>query len=145
MAAKKKSNEIDLQLKKEAEMLDPKRRALLLLLGPADAGKTTVLKQMMLLHGDGFAPTFREELKAAIHKNIVKNIKTIIDHVDLLKIELDNLGNQYVNDICELHLEENELISPEMAEQTQAFLKTPDIQAIMVKKETFEIFDDNIR
>ncbi len=73
----------------------------LLLLGPGDSGKTTVLKQMKLLHGDGFSDKDRREFKVKIYENIVNAMKSMvmfaqynnIEHIDVA--DVSNMGALY--------------------------------------------------
>jgi GTPase SAR1 family protein len=66
-----RSHEIDKQLKKEKEKLRPENHVKVLLLGPANSGKTTVLKQILLFHGKTFDHAERVNFKVTIFQNIV--------------------------------------------------------------------------
>ncbi|KAI8909088.1 guanine nucleotide binding protein, alpha subunit [Gorgonomyces haynaldii] len=66
-------------LAEESKKLQEEKHMMLLLLGPADSGKSTVLKQMILLHGHGFSQEDRLKFKTIIHRNMVKNMKILLE------------------------------------------------------------------
>lgn len=49
---KKKTDEIEISIKKERQQL--KKEIKILLLGTGESGKSTILKQMTLIYGKGF-------------------------------------------------------------------------------------------
>jgi GTPase SAR1 family protein len=49
----------------------------LLLLGAGECGKSTVLKQMKILHGNGFTDSEKEHYKELILRNVLESIQTI--------------------------------------------------------------------
>ncbi|KAI9342660.1 guanine nucleotide binding protein, alpha subunit [Obelidium mucronatum] len=78
------SKEIDKQLKKEEEAnLDT---AKLLLLGTGETGKSTILKQMRLIHGVVFTEDEYVGFRSAIFMNIITCAKSLIHAMDTLKI-----------------------------------------------------------
>ncbi|KAI8913308.1 guanine nucleotide binding protein, alpha subunit, partial [Gorgonomyces haynaldii] len=76
--ARQKSKEIDAYLKEEAKKYDPANHLMILLLGPADSGKSTVLKQMILHHRSGFTEQERKEFVGMIRYNMLVNCKKIV-------------------------------------------------------------------
>ncbi|KAI8904769.1 guanine nucleotide binding protein, alpha subunit [Gorgonomyces haynaldii] len=80
--SRKKSDQIDRQIKEDAKKLDPENHIWMLLLGPGDAGKTTILKQMKILHGGGFTQQDREQALLDIHSSIVRNTRYLIYELD---------------------------------------------------------------
>ncbi|ORY49752.1 guanine nucleotide binding protein, alpha subunit [Rhizoclosmatium globosum] len=83
-AAVANSKEIDKQLKKEEEAnLDT---AKLLLLGTGETGKSTILKQMRLIHGVVFTEDEYIGFRSAIFMNIITCAKSLIHAMETLQI-----------------------------------------------------------
>ncbi|TPX40231.1 hypothetical protein SeMB42_g06088 [Synchytrium endobioticum] len=74
-----------------------KREVNILLLGAGEAGKTTVLKQMQLLHKRNCQSTFgdseRIQTRQVIYKNIIANMLKICDGMTKLDIPYGNPEN----------------------------------------------------
>jgi ABC-type phosphate/phosphonate transport system ATPase subunit len=51
-----------------------------LILGTSDSGKSTLIKQLKILHGDGFAEKERLEAKKPIVMNILQSCNTLWKH-----------------------------------------------------------------
>ncbi|KAI8818258.1 guanine nucleotide binding protein, alpha subunit [Fimicolochytrium jonesii] len=94
--ARQVSAKIDAQLKSEAsEMRDFDRKTLkLMLLGAGDSGKTTVLKQMRIIHGTGFNDQERVDFKATIQRNILESGKALVGALETLSISLSDTANE---------------------------------------------------
>ncbi|KAF9910317.1 hypothetical protein EC991_006816 [Linnemannia zychae] len=91
-SAEAQSKRIDLALKQ-----DERRRKLevkLLLLGAGEAGKTTIIKQMKLLHASGFSIPEREVFRAFIFGNLVGSMQSILSAMDDHGIALANRENE---------------------------------------------------
>jgi len=79
----------------------------LLLLGADGSGKSTFIKQMQLIHGQGFNDNHRDENKTFVHQNIFDAMEIIVSQMGPLKI---NLAEQSRNeDIKIFRNEENVL------------------------------------
>lgn len=79
-STKQRANEIELYLKQEKKLFkklssEPK----ILILGSSDSGKSTLLKQMKLSHGDGFSSAERDSSKIAILKNIFASVVALLE------------------------------------------------------------------
>ncbi|GAB5587430.1 hypothetical protein Unana1_02330 [Umbelopsis nana] len=74
--AKRISNAIDRRLAAEKAALSKDRTAKLLILGAGESGKTTVLKQIKIIHGDGFN-TEREDYRRIIRLNALTAIREL--------------------------------------------------------------------
>lgn len=61
----------------------------LLLLGAGESGKSTVLKQLKLLHKGGFTPAERTQYAQVIWADVIQSMKTIIINARKLGIALD--------------------------------------------------------
>ncbi|KAI8913314.1 guanine nucleotide binding protein, alpha subunit [Gorgonomyces haynaldii] len=101
-AAKLRSMEIDKMLSEGAEKLDPSKHLMLLLLGPADSGKTTVLKQLMILHGKGFSKDDKLYYRQLIHTFIIKNVKAVLIRLAQNGYEFDSEQEEQLADVVSL-------------------------------------------
>jgi len=78
------SSSIDQDLKKEKEKMHKEQRFILLLLGPGESGKSTVLKQMKILgesgaDGGGFTAKDRDYYKPVIRSQIIQNSQILVE------------------------------------------------------------------
>ncbi len=48
-----------------------------LLLGPGDAGKSTIFKQMLNRYGEGFSASDKDDYSAAIHSNVIQSMRIL--------------------------------------------------------------------
>jgi energy-coupling factor transporter ATP-binding protein EcfA2 len=74
--------ELDKQKKKA------KKETKLLLLGTGESGKSTILKQMKILHMKGFSKEDKQKYKQIIHRNILDSIYSLVK-------AMNNLGVYY--------------------------------------------------
>ncbi|KAG0167279.1 hypothetical protein DFQ30_006229 [Apophysomyces sp. BC1015] len=82
------SRNIDRQIKRDRKQM--KREVKLLLLGAGESGKSTVLKQMRLIHASGFKPAERKRFRTVIFSNVINTMETLLEAVDQLQIPLEN-------------------------------------------------------
>ncbi|KAK4884176.1 hypothetical protein RN001_000447 [Aquatica leii] len=84
---KKVSQIIDNGLKSEKKRLE--RIQQILLLGTGESGKTTIIKQMKILHINGFSEQEKMEKVPNIKQNIHESIFTLIDNMDKISPPVD--------------------------------------------------------
>jgi len=77
----KLTKELERQLKAEEERR--KKTSTILLIGPGQSGKSTVFKQLTILHGKGFSDNRRRQYRKQIYTNIVGALKNLIAHANL--------------------------------------------------------------
>nr|XP_036219206.1 guanine nucleotide-binding protein G(q) subunit alpha-like isoform X1 [Bactrocera oleae] len=63
----------------------------LLLLGTAEAGKSTFFKQMHINYGRGFSDDARLEYKGVIHQNILTAMQSMLSAMKVLRISFDKI------------------------------------------------------
>jgi len=88
MSSKKRSKKIDEQLKNDMER--EKREIKILLLGAGETGKSTLVKQMKILHQNGFTKEECMTYKPIIVQNIVEALSAILQAMNDLDITLDD-------------------------------------------------------
>ncbi|CAO3622623.1 unnamed protein product [Cunninghamella blakesleeana] len=79
---------IDRQIKADEKKL--KTEVKLLLLGAGESGKSTVLKQMKLIHAAGFDDTERENFRHIVFSNITSTMQLVLEAMDMLCIDFDD-------------------------------------------------------
>ncbi len=85
-ANKKRSKNIDEQLKNDMERA--KKEVKILLLGAGETGKSTLVKQMKILHQNGFTPQECQEYKKIINQNVYDALSVILQAMNDLNIIL---------------------------------------------------------
>jgi predicted membrane-bound dolichyl-phosphate-mannose-protein mannosyltransferase len=74
--------------------LDDDAHSSLLWLGPKNSGKTTLLKQMFVLHGGGFTNEVRARARQAIWENMIEFMETAIKTVEHLNVTMEKQENK---------------------------------------------------
>ena len=91
-SARKESNTIDKELQKSAR--DNGDVIKLLLLGTGDSGKSTIVKQMKIIHGDGYSNEELNSFQSVVHNNLLTSMTEVINATEKLNIRLHHLSNQ---------------------------------------------------
>ncbi|KAI8093804.1 guanine nucleotide binding protein, alpha subunit [Halteromyces radiatus] len=89
--AQRKNKMITKQLKQDEKRMN--REVKILLLGAGDSGKSTVLKQMRLIHASGFNHQEREGFRMIIFSNIVNAMQTLLEAMMMAKLTLEHKEN----------------------------------------------------
>ena len=82
--AKERSKMIDEELQKSKQ--DSKMVVKLLLLGPGDSGKSTIVKQMRIIHESGYNEEDRKHYRPVVYSNTIQSLMTIISAMRKLDI-----------------------------------------------------------
>ncbi|KAI8607097.1 guanine nucleotide binding protein, alpha subunit, partial [Chytriomyces sp. MP71] len=83
------SRTIDKRLQLE---LDQKRKEAsinVLLLGPGESGKSTILKQMKIIYKVGFSHEELQFFRATLIENVFQCVQTVVDAMERLQIPYD--------------------------------------------------------
>eukprot|EP00469_Lotharella_globosa_P007014 CAMPEP_0167784174 /NCGR_PEP_ID=MMETSP0111_2-20121227/7488_1 /TAXON_ID=91324 /ORGANISM="Lotharella globosa, Strain CCCM811" /LENGTH=1561 /DNA_ID=CAMNT_0007675211 /DNA_START=235 /DNA_END=4920 /DNA_ORIENTATION=+ len=98
----KQTKELEKRLREEEERR--KRTYTMLLIGPGQSGKSTVFKQLTILHGRGFSEGKRRHFRKLIYANIVGAIKNLMYHArKAYKREDESLPNFNVDQLGAMH------------------------------------------
>ncbi|KAI7824486.1 guanine nucleotide binding protein, alpha subunit [Kickxella alabastrina] len=85
---KRANDEIDNQLRKERMNL--RNEVKMLLLGAGESGKSTIIKQMKLIHDGGYSHEERESFKEVIFSNTIQSMRVLLEAMDSLHIGLEH-------------------------------------------------------
>ncbi|KAJ1750908.1 Guanine nucleotide-binding protein alpha-2 subunit [Coemansia sp. RSA 1290] len=137
-----RSAEIDRELSEERN-----RRAgevKLLLLGSGESGKSTIVKQMKIIHQNGYT---REELalfRMTIYKNVLDSAQELV--VGMQRCQLfptDERNLEFVEQIRKLNIEQSLAINitPEFVEGIERLWQDPVIEKLLVRTNKFYLMD----
>ncbi|KAL7752075.1 guanine nucleotide-binding protein subunit alpha [Sorochytrium milnesiophthora] len=84
--------EIEQQLKRDNEK--SRKEVKMLLLGAGESGKSTILKQMQLIHGAGYSDEERLAYREIIYSNVVQSMRVILEAMEVLGIPLGDAANE---------------------------------------------------
>jgi len=87
LAAREKSKRIEQQL--EQDHLRSQQEVKLLLLGAGESGKSTVVKQMRIIHEDGYSAEECRNYRNVVFSNTLQSMVAILKAMDRLKISFD--------------------------------------------------------
>jgi guanine nucleotide-binding protein subunit alpha len=76
---------------------------ILSIVGAGESGKSTVLKQMKLIHASGFDETEREGFRVIVYSNIMLAMQILFEVVEQLNIPLQHTSNAVSLSFLNLH------------------------------------------
>ena len=82
------SNKITERLQKDQK--DSRKEIKILLLGAGESGKSTLAKQIRIIHHEGYSPGMCEKYRPIVYANTIQSLFTILKAMNKLKIEFYN-------------------------------------------------------
>ncbi|XP_055468877.1 guanine nucleotide-binding protein G(t) subunit alpha-3 [Psammomys obesus] len=137
----KRSKELEKKLQEDAER--EARTVKLLLLGAGESGKSTIVKQMKIIHKNGYSKQECMEFKAVVYSNTLQSILAIVK-------AMTTLGIDYVNprspeDQQQLQSMANTLEDGDMTRELAEIIKRlwgdPGIQACFERASEYQLND----
>eukprot|EP00002_Diphylleia_rotans_P036018 TRINITY_DN78_c0_g1_i1.p1 TRINITY_DN78_c0_g1~~TRINITY_DN78_c0_g1_i1.p1 ORF type:complete len:352 (-),score=102.98 TRINITY_DN78_c0_g1_i1:352-1407(-) len=133
------SRNIDAQLKKEKAKLDSEVK--LLLLGAGESGKSTIVKQMKIIHQEGYTAEERASFKEVIHSNTIQSMKSLISNAEKLGVKIETPENEArALKIADLQ-SSGEAWSAEIGKDIQELWKDKGIKETFSRKSEFQLND----
>jgi len=136
----KSNKDINQFLKEEKRKMDAEVK--LLLLGAGESGKSTIAKQMKIIHLDGFPEADRMSYKSIIYNNLVVSMKALTTACRDLGIEVTS-GNKSASSRL-LESDSNYFsgnLTPELAADIKALWADPGIQKAYERQNEFQLND----
>ncbi|CAG8495635.1 11056_t:CDS:2 [Paraglomus brasilianum] len=90
---RRKNDEIESQLRRDKMLM--RNEVKMLLLGAGESGKSTILKQMKLIHDGGYSVEEKESFKEIIFSNTVQSMRVILEAMETKGIPLRNDSNKH--------------------------------------------------
>ncbi|ORE11927.1 guanine nucleotide binding protein, alpha subunit [Rhizopus microsporus var. microsporus] len=138
-----KSRAIDKQLKLEKKKAEKEIK--ILLLGAGDSGKSTIIKQMRLIHASGFTKYERESFRLMIFTNILGSMQALLEGMHHHKFTFENEANWKYIALFERRptsLSMHEPYPIEYLEPLKSLWRDKGIQATFEKSNTFAFNED---
>lgn len=145
--AKIKSKWIDEQL--NTDVTYDREAIKLLFLGSGESGKSTMLKQMKIIHNKDSEPAFTQEDRlfyaSLIHSNIVQSTKTLCRQAtqfaaqNKLTVQMQQKNSELVRVIDDLKFDEK--IKPDLAEGIKLLWADPAIRETYKQRSLFQLND----
>uniref|UniRef100_A0A915EKI6 Uncharacterized protein n=1 Tax=Ditylenchus dipsaci TaxID=166011 RepID=A0A915EKI6_9BILA len=137
---KKLNRRIEDQIRKDQSM--SLRIIKLLLLGAGESGKSTILKQMRILHKDGFSKSDLELIKPVVYSNCIHSILAILRAMFHLQIEYAEPERVKESQLvfATVHANKEEL-TEELSEAMQKLWKDEGVQECYRRSNEYQIDD----
>ncbi|KAI9469641.1 MAG: G protein alpha subunit [Benjaminiella poitrasii] len=134
-----RNEEIENQLKKEKT--NSKNEVKLLLLGAGESGKSTILKQMKLIHDGGFTKEERETYKEVIFNNAIQSAHALLEAMQALDIPLENpQQNQPLFNFI-IDQKQNNIMQPEIVRAIHSLWQDNGVQETFKRRNEFQLND----
>ncbi|KAG7280598.1 hypothetical protein CRUP_028324 [Coryphaenoides rupestris] len=89
---------IDRNLREDGEKAA--REVKLLLLGAGESGKSTIVKQMKIIHEDGYSEDECKQYRAVVYSNTIHSLMAIVKAMTTLNVEYDDAARK--EDACQV-------------------------------------------
>lgn len=128
----------------DSELLKEKKRnakqVKLLLLGAGDSGKSTISKQMKVIHLNGFSQEELISYKPIIHVNILESIKALVLASLKFGYEMEATNRTLAQQFINLNVLESEF-SPQQATAVKKLWRDPAIQKTWERSDEFQLHE----
>ncbi|KAF8457594.1 guanine nucleotide binding protein, alpha subunit [Kalaharituber pfeilii] len=140
--ARKRTLQIDKELENDARRL--KRECKILLLGSGESGKSTIVKQMKIIHQNGYTVDELAMYRLTIYKNLVDCAKALVMALQKFEIEpVVPINREYAEFILNYHVDPdpNLPVDPILGTAVVSLWKDPCIPQIMEHQSEFYLMD----
>ncbi|XP_059825744.1 guanine nucleotide-binding protein subunit alpha-14 [Hypanus sabinus] len=132
--------EIERQLRRDKK--DARRELKLLLLGTGESGKSTFIKQMRIIHGDGYSDEDRRNFTKLVFQNIFTAMQAMIRAMDTLRVQYKiekNIDN--ANMIREVEVDKVFSFETPYVEAIKKLWNDPGIQECYDRRREYQLSD----
>lgn len=141
-AAAERSKMIDKNLREDGEKAA--REVKLLLLGAGESGKSTIVKQMKIIHEDGYSEDECKQYRAVVYGNTIQSIMAIVKAMASLKIDYSNPTR--VDDAQQLFAlaaaaEEQGILPDDLANVIRRLWSDSGIQSCFARSREYQLND----
>jgi len=113
----------------------------LLLLGTGESGKSTIAKQMRILHTEGFTDQELKSYRPVVFNNCISSMKALIAFCNKTGIKVDDKNMEHIKALDEANTVEVEQFTPVMAAHIKALWEDSGIKTAYSKRNEFQLID----
>jgi len=137
-AGKNASKDVDLQLVEQ--QIQELFKFKILLLGAGESGKSTVVKQVKLLHKKKIGRKELELVGTSLHQNVVDCFKSIFQAMRVFGLQIEDEEDRKTEAMLLAH-DESKRLTPEDAERLHRLFQNPAVQAAYARRQEFWLLD----
>ncbi|KAG8896096.1 Guanine nucleotide-binding protein alpha-2 subunit, partial [Tulasnella sp. 417] len=137
------SHQIDKELVEDAKKTA--KDCKILLLGAGESGKSTIVKQMKIIHLNGFTPQALLFFRPVIYRNLVESAQDIILAMKKLGIDFAENSNRANAEKVFSYIVDSDptfVIDPAIVTAIEALINDPAIPTLMEQSHTFYLMDN---
>ena len=112
-------------------------------LGAGESGKSTILKQMKLIHEGGYSRDERESFKEIIYSNTVQSMRVILEAMESLELPLDDQRAEY--HVQTIFMQpgqiEGDSLPPEVGQAIAALWRDVGVQECFKRSREYQLND----
>uniref|UniRef100_A0A8C4NLT2 Guanine nucleotide-binding protein G(o) subunit alpha n=1 Tax=Eptatretus burgeri TaxID=7764 RepID=A0A8C4NLT2_EPTBU len=141
-AALERSKQIEKNLKEDG--LTAAKDVKLLLLGAGESGKSTIVKQMKIIHEDGFSGDDVKQYKPVVYSNTIQSLAAIVRAMDTLGIEYGDKDRRAdAKMVCDVvsRMEDTEPYSPELLSAMKRLWVDAGLQECFSRASEYQLND----
>ncbi|KAG6875613.1 Guanine nucleotide-binding protein subunit alpha [Termitomyces sp. T32_za158] len=137
------NDEIENQLKRDRLMA--KNEIKMLLLGAGESGKSTILKQMKLIHHGGYNEQERDSYKEIIYSNTIQSMRAVLEALPHLSLALDPQNDAHSNIVLSLPSQiEADVFPCDVSDAMRSLWRDPAIKEAVSRSREFQLNDSAI-
>ncbi|KAM3579267.1 Guanine nucleotide-binding protein alpha-2 subunit [Umbelopsis sp. WA50703] len=129
---RQRSHEIDKQLEEDNKRL--RQEVKLLLLGSGESGKSTIVKQMKIIHQDGYSTDELLSWRLCVFKNLIESAKDLVKAMGIVGAQFEiSYNEQHAQVVKEYPMPTDPKLtfSPEIITSIESVWLDPVIQSVM--------------
>ncbi|CDH50559.1 g-protein complex alpha subunit [Lichtheimia corymbifera JMRC:FSU:9682] len=136
---RQRNQEIEAQIRRDRANM--KTEIKMLLLGAGESGKSTILKQMKLIHDGGYTPEERESFKEVIFSNTIQSMRVTMEAMHDLGIPFRNPENEIHRRLVLEAPPQVDYLSHELVEAIATLWDDPAVKDCVDRANEFQLND----
>jgi len=136
-----KQKMIESQLRRDKKKLESEFK--LLLLGGGESGKSTIAKQMKIIHLNGFSEEERKTYKDIIHSNVIMSMRSLVLAAERFGLELKPENKERAAVFTTNSILAEQELTPKISEHVKELWADPAIKKCYERANEFQLSDSS--